>query len=397
MKLRFPTIIFLLFFINFPNKCISTATCVIYSNIGYTGSYCDVSSMDENSGACTQKQTQVNGEALSPLDEELSVHFRGPIHIKQFGVYVPGGGGMANAFRRRHIIEPQNDDGITSEVHHRHKRSLKEQQVVFLNDSKIGNKSLLQHKQITTGSWNQIAYYAPGSLNNIVFLNHQGGSSSGTFSYAFGNSLSYASSDGTSCASSPQMLSDSVIGSNVEVIAFSNSKCNGITDCGYYRNNTVAYHGFGGSDKMFVFEFSMPHGYGGNGPNQDMPAVWLLNAKIPRTLQYGKSSCSCWSTGCGELDLFEIISTGSNDLTSTLHDGQGKNMNAQGGGGSSDTFARPTDDTSSRKFVVIFNSNDRSIHLVELDENDGTGTFSGSLSGEQVSSWLNKQGTNVNL
>jgi hypothetical protein len=32
----------------------------------------------------------------------------------------------------------------------------------------------------------------------------------------------------------------------------------------------------------------------------DEPAIWMLNAQIPRTTQYGPSDCSCWESGCGE-------------------------------------------------------------------------------------------------
>ncbi|CAI4282422.1 BPK_collapsed_G0003770.mRNA.1.CDS.1 [Saccharomyces cerevisiae] len=28
------------------------------------------------------------------------------------------------------------------------------------------------------------------------------------------------------------------------------------------------------------------------------PAIWFIESKIPRTLQYGDASCSCWKTGC---------------------------------------------------------------------------------------------------
>jgi len=78
-------------------------------------------------------------------------------------------------------------------------------------------------------------------------------------------------------------------------------ECNG--DCGYGRPGSVAYRksqqhscgacltpvtdGFDGADKVdkvFLFEFSMPMD-GEAGFEGDMPAIWALNAKIPRTLQ----------------------------------------------------------------------------------------------------------------
>ena len=124
----------------------------------------------------------------------------------------------------------------------------------------------------------------------------------------FRYSISFAASDGVSGAASAQALGDVTIKSGNEFMIFSGEECSGNNgDCGYYREGIPAYHGFGGADKIFVFEFSMPSDTSGSAYNQDMPAIWLLNAKIPRTLQYGDASCSCWKTGCGEMDLFEIF------------------------------------------------------------------------------------------
>lgn len=56
-----------------------------------------------------------------------------------------------------------------------------------------------------------------------------------------------------------------------------------------------------------------------------MPAIWLLNAHIPRTSQYSNNvNCSCWRSGCGEFDVFEVMNTTEYlHLYSTLHDYQG--------------------------------------------------------------------------
>ncbi|XBW35915.1 hypothetical protein QEN19_001489 [Hanseniaspora menglaensis] len=131
----------------------------------------------------------------------------------------------------------------------------------------------------------------------------------------------------------------------------------------------------------------MPTSSTSSSSNDDMPAIWMLNAKIPRTLQYGNSDCSCWSTGCGELDLFEILSTGSDKLISHIHDGQGDNGSSSGGSGSSDYFDRPTSGTM--KAAVIFSS-DSSITIVKLDDST---TFGSSLDSDTVSSWLSTSGS----
>jgi hypothetical protein len=65
------------------------------------------------------------------------------------------------------------------------------------------------------------------------------------------------------------------------------------------RNSNIDADGFDGADKIFMIDFSMPMD-GNSGFNGDMPALWILNADIPRTAQYGPEDCNCWSSGCGE-------------------------------------------------------------------------------------------------
>jgi len=133
------------------------------------------------------------------------------------------------------------------------------------------------------GSWSRNSYYSStaGTAQNVAFLNTMGGGTvSGVWSSAFGSSLSYASSDGTQAASSPQVLSDMTLASTTQIAIFAGQTCASDNGCGYYRNGTVAYHGFGGANKIFLFEFSMPNSGGNN-----QPALWMLNALIPRYVQ----------------------------------------------------------------------------------------------------------------
>ena len=84
---------------------------------------------------------------------------------------------------------------------------------------------------------------------------------------------------------------------------------------------------------------------GKKGFNGDMPGIWLLNAQIPLTSQYGTNSqCSCWTSGCGEFDLFEVLDHGNFRCKSTLH--------MAPAGGSSDWFRRP--ETSTITAAVVF-------------------------------------------
>lgn len=98
---------------------------------------------------------------------------------------------------------------------------------------------------------------------------------------------------------------------------------------------------------------------GTTGFNADMPAVWILNAQIPRTIQYGEASCSCWETGCGEFDIAEALNDSSMFLKSTLHTNKP--------GGDSDYFVRPT--SSTMKLAVVFRSASSTIHLQVLSAN----------------------------
>lgn len=123
----------------------------------------------------------------------------------------------------------------------------------------------------------------------------------------------------------------------------------------------------------------MPHD-GATGMNGDMPSLWALNAAIPRTSQYG--SCSCWTTGCGEFDIFEVLAQGDNKCKSTFHLGLG------GGGGSSDYFDRPVDRYI--KVAVVFDAASRSTTVKILPDST---VFAPGLSKEQVNSFIAEAGS----
>lgn len=98
---------------------------------------------------------------------------------------------------------------------------------------------------------------------------------------------------------------------------------------------------------------------GKTGFNADMPAIWIMNAAIALTSQYGENQqCSCWSSGCGELDAFETLNTGNERLKSTLH--------MAPAGGSSDYFERPVN--GSIKAAVIFYARNETVVIQLLDD-----------------------------
>lgn len=118
---------------------------VVYKGIGFSGSYQDVTNMDEDSGSCSQESYSFSGN-LSPLDEELSVHFRGPLKLLQFGVYYPSG---SNSKR-------QVEDCNTQHIHHKHKRATEIVQVTqtVLIDGN-GNTVTSQTTETSTADDNQ--------------------------------------------------------------------------------------------------------------------------------------------------------------------------------------------------------------------------------------------------
>lgn len=251
-----------------------------FENVGYSGYYYPVSEIEALSdGNCTcakdySKPFTFDGP-LAPLNEEMTVHFRGPINLKKFAYYVT-------------------------------------------SDYKDGQSN---------GSWDRLAYYDSESktANNVTFLANYGHENT-----CLGNAADYVTSSGLKKADEPEILDDTTIPSALEFAIASSIKCNGTEDCGAYRTDGAAYHGFYGVNKMFLFEFNMPtddseEDKKNKTDGYDMPAIWLLNSHILRTSQYPiNPNCSSWNTGSGEFDIFEVMNyTERNNFYSTIHDFQG--------------------------------------------------------------------------
>ncbi|KAK9323436.1 putative TOS1-like glycosyl hydrolase-domain-containing protein [Lipomyces orientalis] len=450
---------------------------VAYENIGFSGSYDDVTSMDDCS--CSMSSTSFSG-SLAPMNEDVSLHFRGPMTIKQVAVYSADSGAAKAKIKKRdghHVHEKRHElekrDQHLHAQHHavRHdKRALEivteivtVYETVYYNpeddvtsaaepspttqtenivytpasetqaettsiaviknpvevtepaqatetqayqdptdvytsadpattSSSTSSSATATSTTISTSSWSRFAYYnsEQGVSNGLTFLNNLGGTNgSGTWSSCWGSSLSYCNTDGVTAASEAQVLGDVLLPSNTEVIMFTDTEC-GDSNCGYYRDGIPAYVGFTGDTKLFLLEFSMPTDTSSGATyNVDMPAIWFLNGKIPRTQQYG--TCSCWTSGCGEFDAFEVLSTGSQYLTSHLHTWQGTDNN-YGGGGTSDYFARPTDSTM--KAAILFDGNSKSVYLVELDASTD---FGDSVTADSIAQWISSSATVVSI
>ncbi len=131
--------------------------------------------------------------------------------------------------------------------------------------------------------------------------------------------------------------------------------------------------GFDGAEKAFLFEFQMPSD-GKKGAREeapDMPAVWMLNANIPRTGQYLSPKCTCWKSGCGEFDLFEVLDPGNFRCKSTVH--------AKDGIGHPDWFRRPVDKTM--KAAVVFTGGKGYIKVLEDNADFPTAFSNADLQG----------------
>ncbi|UNI23509.1 target of Sbf [Purpureocillium takamizusanense] len=287
---------------------------ITFTGLGDRGSYKAVTNMGPG-GRCDMQDKAYDGP-LGVLADELSIHIRGPFRLKEAAVYNLG----------------------------------------------------------AHDTWHRVSYYhaAKQLVDNMVFLGMYGGQGSGVFDQNWGNSLAYLNADGTAGSSASQILDDVEIPSNKELAIFSGKKCN--ESCGFSRAEDVAFHGFGGGNKVFLFDFQMPlHQASRNDFNGDMPALWALNANIPRTAQYG--GCSCWKTGCGELDIYEVLAPGDTKCKSTLH--------AAHAGGSSDYFARPVDRPV--KIAVVFSAKESAVAIHRLDDNTA---FAPNFTDRTVFTWL---------
>ncbi|KAF6225341.1 hypothetical protein HO173_012826 [Letharia columbiana] len=435
----------------------SEVTAVTYASFPGFGSYEKITDMHANTGDCSSVRYNYSG-SLSPLNEELSLHIRGPTWLKQVAVYMPTT--IANEKRstepkghhRRHAAAAAavRHHGGHQHLHDRHgkvkgveesplsKRAVGDlasatidgQLVSWTNvyagpgvatdapvlgaiddtsastsdadttedtnttyqSSTLSSSTTTSTSSSSTSSapatgegWTRQAYLnaASGAVEGLTFLNHFGGTDgvSGTSAGgpAFGASLSYASSDGQSGAASPQVLSNAMIEDDTEVIIMTDQSCDD-GGCGFTRPGGVAYHGFSGAQKVFLLEFSMPL-TNSTTFNGDMPAIWLLNAHIPLTSQYGTNAeCSCWTSGCGEFDLFEVLDSGNFRCKSTLH--------MAPAGGSSDWFRRPTGGSITAAVVIAGEHEVAAIRVL----GDGQ-SFDTTLNEDVVNGWVNEEGS----
>ncbi|SPQ18636.1 ae76cd03-b6bf-497b-81d4-32f3bc7c4049 [Thermothielavioides terrestris] len=243
---------------------------------------------------------------------------------------------------------------------------------------------------VRTGYYNAAQQKAEG----VMFLGNYGGQGSGRWTPTFGNTQSYINADGTGGAAAPAVLKDTTLLSAHEATLVTDQPCD--ESCGYVQPGAVAYKGFPGRDKIFLLEFSMPHDNSTTTTTAntttasttdflaDQPAIWLLNARIPHTAQY--HACNCWASGCGEVDVFEVLSPGGDKATTSVH---AADPRSGGGPGGWDYFARPVDVGRPARVAVVFDGARARVAVRVLGEEGGAkelldGAFPDALTAEVV-------------
>ncbi|KAG6962154.1 hypothetical protein JG688_00008741 [Phytophthora aleatoria] len=275
-------------------------------------------------GSCTKEPVQVNSP-VGPMSEPVSMIFRGPQEIQNIAVYVDEGG---------------------------------------------------------NGSWPRVSSYCrkDGTVENLTFMNNKNIDYSGQNAHG---PQGYASADGKDKADEATVFSGELaeasdptkigggpgIATGVEINIMTGEKCNG--QClGFSGDND--YQGWNGGKKAFVTEVKMP-----KGKMPDQPAMWMLNAQVMHSNQYG---CNCRGIGpvggCGELDIAEVIETNpSRDKVTTHYYFYDGTVLSPGG----DNFAPRSYDSNTVYVTLIDDSNEGLIKIVELESFDFTQTELGSL------------------
>lgn len=292
-----------------------------FSNVGYNGYYDIVEHVagNEECECYIMDEYHYFEGSNAPLNEPLSVHFRGPLSLHKFAFYT------SDAFYADTGSSDSSSQSTTNSQISQQSTQLGSQQNSQQNAQPNQKRSSQQ-----SSSWTRAAYYDhsdSSSASNVTFMNRKGDTSK-----CLGNALSYADSTGLKKATNSTILEENnSIASDEEFIIFSSVSCpnSSVYDtCGVYREGIPAYEGFYGDVKMFLFEFEAPTESQTNSSSfdsYDMPAIWLLNSQIPRQSQYPtNSNCSCWASGCGEFDIFEVINgTTTGEFYSTFHTYQG--------------------------------------------------------------------------
>ena len=224
----------------------SPVKAITYTGFPGKGWYNKVTDMDATTGQCQSERYGYSG-SLAPLNEELSFHVRGPVHLNQFAVYTLGNSATKRSEEHSHHHHPRHEphdhrhghqnfhhgDGRVERAAQEDEIELEGRQVGALVTATINGQVAVwtngyagpsaatavpqnsshasadanasqvmtsaEEYQVpptspstvaapvaedgpTSGSWTRQAYYyaGSGSKQGLTFLNHFGGSGSGT-------------------------------------------------------------------------------------------------------------------------------------------------------------------------------------------------------------------------
>ncbi|CAK4282992.1 unnamed protein product [Aphanomyces euteiches] len=233
---------------------------------------------------------------------------------------------------------------------------------VFRGPMDIYNIAIFQ--PASDGSWSRVSSYDRSSgASNLVFMNN-----ANPQKYNGRSPQGYATSDGvgftTSATKFGGRLNDGSNPSNIyggpgvatgaEVNIMLPSVCTSNTCKGAF-DPVYGLRGWSGS-KIVVTKVKMDGG--------GLPAIWALNAQVVRANQYG---CNCRGVGdpggCGELDIAEAITKGSNTLATHNYW-----LNANPSTGHDTWTTRPTNGAAT--FVTIMDKASGVIKVLQLHGDD---------------------------
>jgi len=275
--------------------------------------------------SCATKPVSVNSP-VGPLSEPVSMIFRGPQEIENIAVYTDESG---------------------------------------------------------NGTWSRVSSYSrkDNTTDNLVFMNNKnidytGQNQHGPQGYALADGKTKADEPtvfgGELCeASDPSKIGGGPgVQTGAEINIMTGKKCSEGECIGYHGDND--YQGWNGGKKAFVTEVKMP-----KGATPDQPAIWMLNAQVLHSNQYG---CNCRGMGavggCGELDIAEVIETNTarDKVTTHYYFYDGTILSPAG-----DNFAPRSYDSTTVYVTLIDDSNDGLVKIVELASFDFAQTELGSL------------------
>lgn len=271
-----------------------------------------------------------------------------------------------------------------------------ESTLVFRGPMNIYNIAVF-NGSTTSGDWEMVASWdaETNSSDNMIFMNNLNVDYSGDYKSPQG----FSSADALSSVDEPvnfggwlaDASSPSTVGggpsisTGAEINIMANTSCDSDSGCnGYYDSR--GYHGYGGGKKMFVTKVMMPTADAVN-----LPAIWLLNAQVVRSNQYG---CNCRGSGsvggCGEFDIAEVIET------NTAQDKVSTHIYALEGTypSSGDNWAARPSTSAVTYITIIDNSNNGTIKILQIGGDDFN--FSASaVSADQVTTWLDASVSNL--